>query len=37
MIGEIMIKVSAFYQNMESNKFDKDYFLNSHMPLVEKV
>jgi methyltransferase (TIGR00027 family)/uncharacterized protein (TIGR02118 family) len=32
-----MIKLSAFYQNIKGNNFDKDYFLNSHMPLVEKV
>jgi hypothetical protein len=29
-----MIKVSVFYANEEGKKFDMDYYLNSHIPLV---
>ena len=28
-----MIKLSIFYPNVEGSKFDKDYYLNTHMPL----
>ena len=29
-----MIKVSVFYPNEKGKKFDMDYFLNTHLPLV---
>ena len=29
-----MIKLSIFYPNTEGKKFDKDYYLNTHMPLT---
>jgi uncharacterized protein (TIGR02118 family) len=29
-----MIKVSVLYPNEEGKKFDMDYFLNSHLPMV---
>jgi uncharacterized protein (TIGR02118 family) len=28
-----MIKLSIFYPNIEGKKFDKDYYLNVHMPM----
>jgi len=28
-----MIKLSIFYPNTERKKFDKDYYINKHMPL----
>ena len=28
-----MIKLSIFYPNVEEKEFDKDYYINSHMPL----
>jgi uncharacterized protein (TIGR02118 family) len=31
-----MIKVSAFYPNEEGKKFDMDYYLNSHIPMVQE-
>ena len=30
-----MIKVSIFYPNEEGKKFDMDYYLNSHIPMVQ--
>src|SRR5664279_2802867 len=32
-----MIKLSIFYPNIEGKKFDKDYYLNTHMPLTIKL
>lgn len=32
-----MIKVSVFYPNEEGKKFDMDYYLISHVPLVSKT
>ena len=29
-----MIKVSVLYPNQDGKKFDMDYYLNSHVPLV---
>ena len=31
-----MIKVSVFYPNKEGSKFDMAYYLNSHIPMVQK-
>ena len=31
-----MIKVSVFYPNEEEKKFDMDYYLNSHIPMVQE-
>jgi uncharacterized protein (TIGR02118 family) len=31
-----MIKVSVLYPNEEGKKFDMDYFLNSHIPMVQE-
>ena len=31
-----MIKVSVFYPNKEGKKFDMDYYLNSHIPMVRE-
>ena len=31
-----MIKVSVFYPNEEGTKFNMDYFLNSHIPMVQE-
>jgi uncharacterized protein (TIGR02118 family) len=31
-----MIKVSAFYPNEEGKKFDMDYYLNTHIPMVQE-
>jgi uncharacterized protein (TIGR02118 family) len=31
-----MIKVSVFYPNEEGNKFDMDYYLNSHIPMLQE-
>lgn len=30
-----MIKVSVLYPNEEGKKFDLDYYLNSHIPMVQ--
>jgi uncharacterized protein (TIGR02118 family) len=30
-----MIKVSVFYPNSEGSRFDLDYYVNSHMPMVQ--
>jgi len=30
-----MIKVSVLYPNEEGKKFDMDYYLNKHLPMVE--
>jgi uncharacterized protein (TIGR02118 family) len=30
-----MIKVSVFYPNSEGSKFDLDYYVSKHMPMVE--
>ena len=32
-----MIKISVFYPNEEGKRFDKEHFLNIHIPLVEKA
>lgn len=32
-----MIKVSVFYPNEEGKKFDMDYYLATHIPLVRKL
>ena len=32
-----MIKVSVMYPNGEGKKFNMDYYLNSHVPLVSKT
>ncbi|MHC4560660.1 MAG: EthD family reductase [Planctomycetota bacterium] len=31
-----MIKFSAFYPNEEGKKFDMDYFLISHIPMIQE-
>lgn len=31
-----MIKVSVFYPNEEGKSFDMEYYLNKHMPMVQK-
>ncbi len=31
-----MIKFSVFYPNQEGKKFDMDYYLNSHIPMVQE-
>jgi len=31
-----MIKVSVFYPNEEGKKFDMDYYLNKHIPMVQQ-
>jgi uncharacterized protein (TIGR02118 family) len=31
-----MIKVSVFYPNEEGKKFDMDYYLNSHIPMLKE-
>ena len=30
-----MIKLSVFYPNEEGKKFDMDYYLNKHLPMIE--
>ncbi len=32
-----MLKLSVFYQYTEGTKFNMEYFLTKHMPLVEKA
>lgn len=32
-----MVKLSVFYPNEEGKKFDKDYYLDVHMPLSIKL
>jgi uncharacterized protein (TIGR02118 family) len=32
-----MIKVSVLYPNGDTNNFDFDYYINSHVPLVSKT
>ncbi len=32
-----MIKVSVLYPNGEGKKFDMDYYLDKHFPLVEET
>jgi uncharacterized protein (TIGR02118 family) len=32
-----MIKLSIFYPDKEGKKFDKDYYINTHMPLSIKL
>ncbi len=32
-----MIKLSIFYPNLEGKKFDKDYYINTHMPMSIKL
>ena len=31
-----MIKVSGFYPNTEGKKFDLDYYLKQHIPMVQQ-
>jgi uncharacterized protein (TIGR02118 family) len=31
-----MIKLSVFYPNEEGKKFDMDYYLNSHIPMIQE-
>jgi uncharacterized protein (TIGR02118 family) len=31
-----MIKVSVFYPNDKGKKFDMDYYLNNHMPMIKE-
>ena len=31
-----MIKVSVLYPNEEGKKFDMDYYLNSHIPMLQE-
>ena len=30
-----MIKVSVLYPNTEGSRFDMDYYVNKHMPMVQ--
>jgi uncharacterized protein (TIGR02118 family) len=30
-----MIRVSVFYPNSEGSRFDLDYYVNTHMPMVQ--
>lgn len=32
-----MIKLSVFYPYQENARFDHDYYLNSHLPLLKKL
>lgn len=32
-----MIKLTIFYPNTEGKKFDKDYYINKHMPMSIKL
>jgi len=32
-----MVKISVLYKNAENAKFDIDYFLNLHIPLLKSV
>ncbi len=32
-----MIKLSILYPNIEGKKFDKDYYINTHMPLSVRL
>ena len=32
-----MIKVLAYYKNTEGKKFDVDYYINHHLPLVKEI
>jgi uncharacterized protein (TIGR02118 family) len=34
--AEQMIKVSVFYPNEEGKKFDMEYYLNKHLPMVQQ-
>jgi uncharacterized protein (TIGR02118 family) len=31
-----MIRVSAFHENKEGKRFDRDYYYNQHIPLIKK-
>ena len=31
-----MIKFSIFYPNEEGKKFDMDYYINSHIPMIQE-
>jgi len=31
-----MIKVSVFYPNEEGKKFDMEYYLNKHIPMIQQ-
>ena len=31
-----MVKVSVFYLNEEGKKFDMDYYLNNHLPMIQE-
>lgn len=32
-----MIKLIAYYKNLEDKKFNLDYYLNSHLPMIERL
>ena len=32
-----MIKLIAYYKNLEGKKFDQDYYLNSHLPMIKRL
>ena len=32
-----MIKVTVLYPNEEGRKFDLDYFVNTHLPMVQRL
>jgi len=32
-----MVKVSVFYPNREGTKFDMNYYLNQHIPMVRRL
>ena len=32
-----MVRLTILYPNIEGKKFDKDYYLNTHMPLTLKL
>ncbi|NWG04666.1 MAG: EthD family reductase [Syntrophaceae bacterium] len=32
-----MIKVSVFYPNEEGKRFDMDYYVNKHMPMIRQM
>lgn len=37
LLGEFMIKVSVMYPNSEKVTFDKEYYINKHIPLVSEL
>ncbi|WP_090101627.1 EthD family reductase [Chitinophaga sp. CF118] len=32
-----MIKLIAYYKNLEGKKFNLDYYLNSHLPMIKRL